>query len=122
MELAEKLTNCVQQIIDFSKMVPGFMQIAQDDQISLLKSGSFGVALLYAAHCYVPERHCFVYNNQALSVDAVFNAIMPLLDDFEKYFLQENLEFIRQLKQFSLSQSETALLSALILLTQTTRT
>jgi len=38
-EIAEKLTVAVQQIIEFAKMVPGFMSLLQDDQIMLLKGG-----------------------------------------------------------------------------------
>jgi hypothetical protein len=117
--MAEKLTHCVQQIIDFSKMVPGFMQLIQDDQISLLKSGSYGIMLLYAAQAYLPERNCFIYNQQLLNIDTLLSAALQqqqqLLDDDEKYFIQENLEFIRQLKQFNLSNTETAILSAIIL-------
>ena len=37
LEIAEKVTMCVQQIIEFAKMVPGFMSLLQDDQIMLLK-------------------------------------------------------------------------------------
>jgi hypothetical protein len=115
-EQAEKLTSCVQQIIDFSKMVPGFMQLLQDDQISLLKSGSYGIMLLYAAQCYVPEQNCFVYNNHLINVDHLLssNSSIPF-DEEEKYFIQENLDFIRQIKLFSLSNTETAILSAIIL-------
>ena len=36
---AQRLTNVIQQIIEFAKMVPGFMQFPQDDQIVLLKAG-----------------------------------------------------------------------------------
>ena len=37
--VAEKLTVAVQQIIEFAKMIPGFMDLSQDDQIMLLKAG-----------------------------------------------------------------------------------
>jgi hypothetical protein len=100
-------------------MVPGFMQLAQDDQIALLKSGSYGIMLLYATQSYIPERNCFAYNQQLLNVDTLLTAALQqqhqLIDDDEKYFIQENLDFIRQLKQFNLSQTETAILSAIIL-------
>ena len=39
MHAAQKLTNVIQQIIEFAKMLPGFMKLQQDDQIVLLKSG-----------------------------------------------------------------------------------
>ena len=39
METAQKLTTVITQIIEFAKMVPGFMSFPQDDQIVLLKGG-----------------------------------------------------------------------------------
>ncbi|GBN23873.1 putative nuclear hormone receptor HR3 [Araneus ventricosus] len=38
LDCAQKLTNIIQQIIEFAKMVPGFMKLSQDDQILLLKA------------------------------------------------------------------------------------
>ena len=40
LESAQKLTAVIQQIIEFAKMVPGFMKLSQDDQIVLLKAGA----------------------------------------------------------------------------------
>ena len=40
MESAQKLTTVITQIIEFAKMVPGFMSFPQDDQIDLLKGGT----------------------------------------------------------------------------------
>ena len=40
METAQKLTTVITQIIEFAKMVPGFMSFPQDDQIVLLKGGT----------------------------------------------------------------------------------
>ncbi|KRY53366.1 putative nuclear hormone receptor HR3 [Trichinella britovi] len=37
LDCANKLTHAVQQIIEFAKLVPGFMKLQQDDQIMLLK-------------------------------------------------------------------------------------
>lgn len=137
--MADRLTSCVQQIIDFSKMVPGFMQLQQDDQISLLKSGSYSISLLYATQCFSNETQCFhMANQKTLNVEILLNKLIAQqqhlqtikssssspqqqinsnlsLDEEEIYFVQENLEFIRQLKQFQLSNSELALLSAIIL-------
>lgn len=41
LECAQKLTTVIQQIIEFAKMVPGFMKLSQDDQIVLLKAGKY---------------------------------------------------------------------------------
>lgn len=39
-ETAQRLTDEVQQIIEFAKFVPGFIGLMQDDQIMLLKGGT----------------------------------------------------------------------------------
>ena len=46
LEIAERVTLAVQQIIEFAKMVPGFMNLLQDDQIMLLKGGRFSLRFL----------------------------------------------------------------------------
>jgi len=38
-ETSQRLTDQVQQIIEFAKFVPGFISLPQDDQIMLLKGG-----------------------------------------------------------------------------------
>ena len=38
LESADKLTNTIKRIIEYAKMVPGFMKLVQDDQIILLKA------------------------------------------------------------------------------------
>lgn len=47
LDCAQKLTTIIQQIIEFAKMVPGFMKLSQDDQIVLLKQGTIGLTILY---------------------------------------------------------------------------
>ena len=46
LECAQRLTAVIQQIIEFAKMVPGFMKLSQDDQIVLLKTG------IYSCVCF----------------------------------------------------------------------
>ena len=41
LECAQKLTTIIQTIIEFAKMIPGFLKLSQDDQIVLLKLGDF---------------------------------------------------------------------------------
>ena len=53
LECAQKLTTVIQQIIEFAKMVPGFMKLSQDDQIVLLKAGN----VLYAVIVVVTQMH-----------------------------------------------------------------
>lgn len=34
LDCAEKLTAMIQNIIEFAKLIPGFMRLSQDDQVS----------------------------------------------------------------------------------------
>lgn len=34
LDCAEKLTTMIQNIIEFAKLIPGFMRLSQDDQVS----------------------------------------------------------------------------------------
>jgi hypothetical protein len=56
MASAQKLTNLIKQIIEFAKMVPGFMKLNQDDQIVLLKKGkrSGGCQTIPYVALYIP--------------------------------------------------------------------
>ena len=40
MTAAQKLTDVITQIIEFAKMLPGFLKFPQEDQIVLLKAGT----------------------------------------------------------------------------------
>ena len=56
MHAAQKLTNVIQQIIEFAKMLPGFMKLQQDDQIVLLKSGKPELSRQTPTHCILSTR------------------------------------------------------------------
>lgn len=36
LDCAEKLTAMIQNIIEFAKLIPGFMRLSQDDQVSVV--------------------------------------------------------------------------------------
>ena len=61
MEIAEKVTMTVQQIIEFAKMVPGFMNLQQDDQIMLLKGGTCFTDVFYLTVYYELVSYLTVY-------------------------------------------------------------
>lgn len=111
MEVADKITMAVQQIIEFAKMVPGFMDLSQDDQIMLLKAGSFELALI---------RLCRVYESSTKRV--IFGSVFLPLKAFAAFneverSLQDNIfEFVDLMISLKLSESELALMSALILI------
>lgn len=38
LDCADKLTAMIQNIIEFAKLIPGFMRLSQDDQVSFLNN------------------------------------------------------------------------------------
>ncbi|XP_056002619.1 probable nuclear hormone receptor HR3 isoform X2 [Ostrea edulis] len=110
-EVAEKITIAVQQIIEFAKMLPGFMDLSQDDQIMLLKAGSFELALIRACRVYDEQMNSIVFGNAVvpLSIFSAFNE--------EECHLRERVfEFVRTIMHMKLTESELALFSAVVLI------
>lgn len=53
LDCAQKLTQIIQHIIEFAKMVPGFMKLSQDDQIVLLKAGKTLKSIINIYYVYI---------------------------------------------------------------------
>lgn len=45
LDCAEKLTTMIQNIIEFAKLIPGFMRLSQDDQVRHLLFDQFNCCL-----------------------------------------------------------------------------
>lgn len=110
-EVAEKITIAVQQIIEFAKMLPGFMDLSQDDQIMLLKAGSFELALIRACRVFDERTNSIIFGNAIvpLSVFSAFN-------EEECHLREQVFEFVRNVIQLKLTESQLALFSAVVLI------
>ncbi|XP_028928878.1 oxysterols receptor LXR-beta isoform X1 [Ornithorhynchus anatinus] len=51
----------VQEIVDFAKQVPGFLQLSREDQIVLLKASTIEIMLLETARRYNHETECITF-------------------------------------------------------------
>lgn len=74
LECANRLTNIIQQIIEFAKMVPSFMLMEQDDQIVLLKAGSFELCCLRISRYYDLETNQLLFGNGLIPMDLFIRA------------------------------------------------
>uniref|UniRef100_A0A915BD95 NR LBD domain-containing protein n=3 Tax=Ascarididae TaxID=6250 RepID=A0A915BD95_PARUN len=63
---AHELTRVIQSIIEFAKMVDGFMQLSQEEQISLLKGGVFELAIIVIAQHYNVETTSIVIDTEII--------------------------------------------------------
>ncbi|KAF4519117.1 hypothetical protein B566_EDAN010539 [Ephemera danica] len=111
LECAQKLTTVIQQIIEFAKMVPGFMKLSQDDQIVLLKAGSFELAALRMSRYYDVTSGSVLYGDTMLPQDAFFTT-----DTAEMKLVTNAFEIARAVAELKLTETELALYSAYVLL------
>ncbi|XP_011308051.1 probable nuclear hormone receptor HR3 isoform X2 [Fopius arisanus] len=110
-DCAQKLTNVIQAIIEFAKMVPGFMKLTQDDQIVLLKAGAFEMAVLRMSRYLDLQQNCVLYGDTMLPQDAFYTT-----DTAEMKLVSCVFELARSIAELKLTESELALYSAVVLL------
>ncbi|XP_019866864.1 probable nuclear hormone receptor HR3 isoform X2 [Aethina tumida] len=111
LECAQKLTTIIQQIIEFAKMVPGFMKLSQDDQIVLLKAGSFELAIIRMSRYLDLSQNCVLYGDTMLPQDAFFTS-----DTAEMKLVTCVFEMAKSIAELKLTETELALYSACVLL------
>ena len=76
LECASKLTVIIQQIIEFAKMVPGFMKLSQDDQIVLLKSASFELSCIRMSRFYDLSTSNVLFGDLLMPMEALMTSGM----------------------------------------------
>uniref|UniRef100_A0A1B6LVA8 Probable nuclear hormone receptor HR3 n=1 Tax=Graphocephala atropunctata TaxID=36148 RepID=A0A1B6LVA8_9HEMI len=111
LECAQKLTTVIQQIIEFAKMVPGFMKLTQDDQIVLLKAGSFELAILRMSRYYELSQNCVLCTDTLLPQEAFYTN-----DPNEQKLVALAFEVAQGIAELKLTETELALYSAVVLL------
>lgn len=74
LECANKLTLMIQQIIEFAKMVPGFMKLSQDDQIVLLKTASFELSCIRMSRYYDLSSSNVLFGDLLMPMDALMTS------------------------------------------------
>ncbi|XP_023216350.1 probable nuclear hormone receptor HR3 isoform X3 [Centruroides vittatus] len=111
LDCAQKLTQIIQQIIEFAKMVPGFMKLIQDDQIVLLKAGSFELCALRMSRYYDLSTNSVLYGEHMLPSDTFVPA-----DTTELSLINNSFTFAKSIAELKLTETELALYSAYVLL------
>ncbi|XP_044843834.1 oxysterols receptor LXR-beta isoform X2 [Mauremys mutica] len=98
----------VQEIVDFAKQVPGFLQLTREDQIALLKACTIEIMLLETARRYNHETESITFLK-----DFTYSK-----DDFhcaglQVEFINPIFEFSRAMRRLQLDDAEFALLIAI---------
>uniref|UniRef100_A0A0N4Z722 Nuclear hormone receptor HR3 n=1 Tax=Parastrongyloides trichosuri TaxID=131310 RepID=A0A0N4Z722_PARTI len=111
---SEEITKVIQCIIEFAKLVEGFMRLDQEEQIMLLKHGVFELSAIAMSQYYSIDTHTLNLVDMTIP-SHIFTCTNPS----ELKFIQDLHASIHQLATFGLSTTELALFSAWVLLENT---
>ncbi|KAM8830779.1 nuclear receptor subfamily 1 group D member 1-like [Synchiropus picturatus] len=102
-------TPAVRDVVVFAKGIPGFQQLSQQDQVMLLKSGTFQVLMVRFCHLFDAAERSVTFLNGATYPLAALQALgMGTL-------LDAMLDFSHKLASLALEPDEMALFMAVVL-------
>ncbi|MCJ8749661.1 hypothetical protein PDJAM_G00178870 [Pangasius djambal] len=108
-EFSMSFTPAVREVVEFAKRIPGFRELSQHDQISLLKAGTFEVLVVRFASLFdVKERTVTFLSGKKYSVETLCS--MGAGD-----LLNSMLDFSEKLRALDLSEEEMSLFTAVVL-------
>lgn len=127
---AQKLNGVITQIIEFAKMVPCFLKLPQDDQIVLLKAGSFELAILRMSRFFDLSTNCVLFmdhsaprpeQGQQWAGEKLWDCLLPQEafmttgDTEEMKLVSQIFDFAKSIAELQLSEFALSLYSAYIL-------
>ncbi|MBN3317726.1 NR1D1 protein, partial [Atractosteus spatula] len=102
-------TPAVREVVEFAKSIPGFQSLSQQDQVMLLKAGTFQVLMVRFSSLFNPkERTVTFLNGQTYPLSALRALGMGVL-------LDAMFEFSEKLGALGLEADEMALFMAVVL-------
>lgn len=112
-EIWESFSNCftpaVKEVVEFAKGIPGFQKLSQQDQVMLLKSGTFQVLMVRFCSLFNAEKRTVTFlNGQTYPLSILHGLGMGSL-------LDAMFEFSEKLGSLELEPDEMALFMAVVL-------
>ncbi|XP_035280254.1 nuclear receptor subfamily 1 group D member 2a [Anguilla anguilla] len=108
-EFSMSFTPAVREVVEFAKRIPGFRDLSQHDQVSLLKAGTFEVLVVRFASLFdIKERTVTFLSGKKYSVEALRSMGAGEL-------LNSMFEFSEKLTALQLSEEEMSLFTAVVL-------
>ncbi|KAM6974952.1 nuclear receptor subfamily 1 group D member 2b [Tautogolabrus adspersus] len=108
-EFSHSFTPAVREVVEFAKKIPGFRDLSQPDQVSLLKAGTFEVLVVRFASLFdLKDRTVTFLGGKKYSVDTL--RAMGAGD-----LLNSMLDFSEKLLNLGLSEEEMSLFTAVVL-------
>ncbi|KAJ8345694.1 hypothetical protein SKAU_G00298870 [Synaphobranchus kaupii] len=108
-EFSISFTPAVREVVEFAKRIPGFRDLSQPDQVSLLKAGTFEVLVVRFASLFdAKDRTVTFLSGKTYSVEA-------LRSMGAGHLLTSMLDFSLKLTGLGLSEQEMSLFTAVVL-------
>ncbi|XP_068431331.1 nuclear receptor subfamily 1 group D member 2b [Clinocottus analis] len=108
-EFSHSFTPAVREVVEFAKKIPGFRDLTQHDQVSLLKAGTFEVLVVRFASLFdVKDRTVTFLGGKKYNVDTL--RAMGAGD-----LLNSMFDFSEKLINLGLSEEEMSLFTAVVL-------
>ncbi|XP_026573284.1 nuclear receptor subfamily 1 group D member 1 [Pseudonaja textilis] len=102
--------SAVREVVEFAKHIPGFQELSQHDQVSLLKAGTFEVLMVRFASLFnVKEQTVTFMSRTKYNLEELWGMGM---DDL----LTSMFEFSEKLSALQLSEEELGLFTAVVLI------
>ncbi|KAK2513874.1 hypothetical protein Q9233_015267, partial [Columba guinea] len=108
-QCAIQITHAIQYVVEFAKRITGFMELCQNDQILLLKSGCLEVVLVRMCRAFNPLNNTVLFEGKYGGMQ-MFKALGS--DDL----VNEAFEFAKNLCSLQLTEEEIALFSSAVLI------
>ncbi|XP_077993245.1 nuclear receptor ROR-alpha A-like [Glandiceps talaboti] len=114
LKMAEYLTSHMTRIIHFAKMIPGFLNFCQEDQIVLIKSGGLEVILIRLGRLFDESTGTFPMWDGNFTLQHLKSLAGVITHDG---FFESMFDLARNISGLCLSEEEIALFSAVVLIT-----
>ncbi|KAG2465633.1 RORB protein, partial [Polypterus senegalus] len=108
-QCAIQLTHAIQYVVEFAKRITGFMELCQNDQILLLKSGCLEVVLVRMCRAFNPLNNTVLFEGKYGGMQ-LFKSLGS--DDL----VSAAFDFAKSLCSLQLTEEEIALFSAAVLI------
>lgn len=110
-DFSESFTPAIKSVVDFAKGIPGFILLNQDDQVTLLKAGTFEVLLVRLACLFDPESNTMMFTGGRL-----YRRHPSSMTTGAGFLLDSMFDFAERFNKLCLRDEELALFSAIVLM------
>ncbi|CAG5115445.1 unnamed protein product, partial [Candidula unifasciata] len=111
-DFSESFTPAIKSVVDFAKGIPGFVLLNQDDQVTLLKAGTFEVLLVRLACLFDPHSNTMMFTGGKLFQ----RQPASIMTTNAGFLLDSMFDFAERFNKMCLIDDEIALFSAVVLL------